>query len=157
LAESQSATKRLALLGLDLPAPPKPQARYMPARRVEDFIFVSGQLPFVDGALAATGTVGSDVTLDEGVTLARQAALNAMAVAADLVGGLDDLVAVRLTVWVASAPGFDRQHVVADGASALLLDVLGDAGQHARVAVAAPILPLSSPVEVEAMFTVQRG
>lgn len=91
--------------------------------------------------------------MEEAARLARQAAPNSLAAAAEATGGLDHLVAVRRTVWVASAPESDCQHLVADGASGLLLDVLGDAGHHARAALAAPVVPLSSPVEVKGIYT----
>lgn len=155
MSGASSVASRMARLGLTLPEPPVPQASYDPGRRVGGLIFVSGQLPFVEGVLPVVGTVGRDVTLGEATELARQAMLNSLAVAAQQSGGLERLQAIRLTVWVASAPTFNQQHLVADGASSLLIDVLGDSGRHARAAVAAPVLPLSSPVEVEAIFAIE--
>lgn len=150
------AAQRLADLGLTLPTPPAPAAAYQPYALAGDLVLTAGQLPLVDGNLPRTGRCGDDVTTDEAAELARLAALNVLAVAREAAGGsdedLDRVRVVKLTVFVASTPTFTEQHLVANGASTLLADVLGDAGVHARSAVGVPSLPLGSPVEVEAVL-----
>ena len=151
-------SERLAELGLELPAPPAPVAAYVRAVRTGSLLFTSGQLPIVDGELQATGLVaeGSDqVSPEYARELAATAALNALAVVAAEVGGLENVVrVVKLVGYVASAPGFVGQPAVVDGASQLLVDVLGDAGRHARSAVGVAQLPLGSPVEIELVVEV---
>ena len=145
-----SAAERLAALGLALPPVAAPVAAYVPAVRSGSYVYTSGQLPFVDGKLPATGKVGDGVTQDEAAGLARTAALNALAAVASVADGLDSITrVVKVTCFVASAPEFTGQPQVANGASELLLAVLGDAGRHARSAVGVAVLPLDSPVEVE--------
>lgn len=147
-----SAADRLAELGIELPEPPAPAAAYQAWREAAGLIFTAGQLPMVEGELAATGKVGADLTTQEGAELARAAAVNILAVARAAVGDLDRVRVAKLTVFVASTPDFTEQHLVANGASEFLGDVLGDAGVHARSAVAVPVLPLDSPVEIEAVI-----
>ena len=145
-----TAAARLAELGLTLPPVTTPVAAYVPAVRTGNHIYTSGQLPFVDGKLQGTGKVGADVTPDEAAALARTAALNALAAAANVAGGLDAITRiVKVTCFVASDPSFTGQAQVANGASELLIEVLGDAGRHARSAVGMAVLPLDTPVEVE--------
>lgn len=132
-----------------LPAPPPPGADYVRARRHGQTLFLAGQLPFVDGTLPRTGRVGDGLDVADGRELARLAALNALAVADAELGSLDDVSAVSMTVFVSSTPDFTRQHLVADGASGALREVLGERGAHVRTAVATPVLPLDSPVEVQ--------
>jgi len=151
---------RLATLGLELPPVPAPAAAYVPAVRHGDLIIVSGQLPLADGALLATGLVGdapAEHDVDAAAALARRCALNVLAAAASVAGGLDAIASVlRVGVFVASGDGFTRQHLVANGASQLFGEVLGPDAVHARAAVGVPRLPLDAPVEVEAMLTVVR-
>ena len=151
---------RLAMLGLELPPVPAPAAAYVPAVRHGDLIIVSGQLPLADGALLATGLVGDAPgkhDVDAAAALARRCALNVLAAAASVAGGLDAIASVlRVGVFVASGDGFTRQHLVANGASQLFGEVLGPDAVHARAAVGVPRLPLDAPVEVEAMLTVVR-
>ena len=151
------ANDRLAELGLRLPSPPAPAAAYQPWAQAPDgaggLVFTAGQLPVVDGALPRTGKLGAELATADGAELARTAALNVLAVAAAALGDLDRVRVVKVTVFVASAPDFTEQHLVANGASQLFADVLGDAGVHARSAVGVPVLPLDSPVEVEAILT----
>lgn len=142
--------ERLAALGLRLPEVAPPVASYVPAVRTGDYVYTSGQLPLAGGRLQATGKVGDTVTLEEAAACARTAALNALAAAAAYAGGLDAVRrVVKVVVYVASAPDFTGQAQVANGASDLLMDVLGDAGKHARSAVGMAVLPLDTPVEVE--------
>lgn len=150
-----SALERLAELGEELPPVPEPAAAYVPVATSGNLVLTAGQLPIVDGSLAMTGRVGEDVELDEAQDLARRAALNVLAVGASVADGdLDRLRVVKLTVFVASAPGFTEQHLVANGASNLVGEVLGDHGVHARSAVGVASLPLGAPVEVEAILEV---
>lgn len=149
-----TATARLAELGLALPAVATPVGAYVPALRQGSLVITSGQLPLVDGALPRTGKLGADVTADQGRELARTAALNALAAAASVAGGLDAITGVsRVCVFVASDPGFTAQAVVANGASELLGAVFGEAGRHVRSAVGVAVLPLDAPVEVELTVT----
>ncbi|MGM1059659.1 RidA family protein [Saccharothrix sp. Mg75] len=144
-----SWTARLAELGVALPPVAAPVAAYVPAVRSGRHVFTSGQLPFVDGALAATGKVGGDVSPEEAKAHARTCALNALA-AVDALVGLDSVVrVVKLVGFVASAEGFTGQPAVVNGASELIGEVFGDAGRHARSAVGVAELPLGAPVEVE--------
>jgi enamine deaminase RidA (YjgF/YER057c/UK114 family) len=143
-------SQRLAALGLTLPPVAPPVASYLPAVRSGSHVYTSGQLPLVDGKLLGTGKVGEGVAPGEAAQLARTAALNALAAVASVAGGLDAVTrVVKVTCFVASAPGFTGQAQVANGASELLIEVLGDAGRHARSAVGMAVLPLDSPVEVE--------
>lgn len=145
-----SPTARLRDLGLELPPVPSPAGSYVPATQAGPLVFTAGQLPLRDGELYATGKVGEAVTPEEAREAARLCALNALAAAADRAGGLDNLRdIVKVTGFVASAPGFNGQPWVLNGASELLGEVFGDAGLHARSAVGVSELPLDSPVEVE--------
>ncbi|MSR19204.1 MAG: RidA family protein [Phycisphaerales bacterium] len=146
----ETPTSRLAAMNLVLPSPPKPVASYVPGVRTGNLIFVSGQLPMKDGTLMATGVVPSAVSLETAQACARQCALNGLAVAASLCGGLDGIGRViRLGVFVASDTSFTEQPKVANGASDLLQQVFGESGRHARAAVGVNTLPLGSCVEVE--------
>lgn len=153
-----SVSERLEALGVEVPGVVPPVAAYIPAKRHGDLVYTSGQLPMVQGALPATGKVGEAdglVSPADAKTYARQSALNALAAAASLVGGVDNLTGVlKITGFVASVPEFTGQPGVINGASEFLGEVFGDAGAHARSAVGVPVLPLDSPVEVEVVFTV---
>ena len=141
---------RLRELGLELPVVPEPAGVYVPATRAGALIFTAGQLPLREGELHATGKVGEDVTLEEAKEAARLCALNAIAAAAAVAGSLGRIGrVVKVTGYVASAPGFNRQPEVINGASELVGQLFGDAGLHARAAVGAAELPLDAPVEVE--------
>lgn len=147
--------QKLSELGIELPEPPAPAAAYQPWRASGNMIYTAGQLPVVDGTLVAVGKVGGEVTLEQAQDLARTAAINVLAVARQACGSLDRARIVKLTVFVASTPDFTQQHLVANGASNLLGEVLGDDGIHARSAVGVPVLPLDAPVEVEAIIEVR--
>ncbi|MEV4704685.1 RidA family protein [Couchioplanes caeruleus] len=143
------AYAKLAELGLTLPTVVPPLASYVPAVQSGNYVYVSGQLPMVDGKLPYTGKVGADVTPEQGTELARYCALNALA-AIDALVGLGRIVKiVKVTGFVASAEGFTGQPAVVNGASNLFGDVLGELGRHARSAVGVSELPLGAPVEVE--------
>ncbi|AKK10186.1 RidA family protein [Corynebacterium uterequi] len=149
-----AATETLAELGISLPPVAAPVAAYTPALRVGNQVWTSGQLPFVDGQLPATGKVGADISAAKAEEFARIAALNALA-AIDAVAGLDAVTRVlKVVVFVASAEDFVDQPLVANGASNLMTDVFGEAGTHARSAVGVAVLPKDSPVEVEVIVEV---
>jgi enamine deaminase RidA (YjgF/YER057c/UK114 family) len=148
--------ERLAELGLTVPAVTAPLAAYVPAVRNGDLVWTSGQLPMVDGSLAATGKVGAEIDPDAAADLARICALNAIAAVKSLLGDLDAVErVVKVVGFVASAPGFTGQPGVINGASSLLGDAFGDAGRHARSAVGVAVLPLDAPVEVELVVAVR--
>ena len=141
---------RLAELGLSLPVLAKPVAAYVPAVITGNLVYTSGQLPFVDGALPATGKLGSAVTDATGKELAQICALNALAAVQSVIGSLDRITRiVKVVGFVASEPSFTGQPGVINGASEILGEIFGDAGVHARSAVGVAVLPLDSPVEVE--------
>jgi enamine deaminase RidA (YjgF/YER057c/UK114 family) len=145
-------SERLAELGLTLPPVAPPQAAYVPAVRTGNYVYVSGQLPFVDGKLQTVGKVGDGVSAEEAAALARLCALNGLAAAASVAGagGLDAITRiVKVTGFVASVPSFTGQPGVINGASEFFIEVFGEAGRHARSAVGLAVLPLDSPVEVE--------
>ncbi len=141
---------RLAELGISIPPVTKPVAAYVPAVASGNLVMTAGQLPFVDGALPATGKVGADVAADDAAGYARTAVLNALAAVQGVIGSLDRVTRiVKVVVFVASAPDFTGQPAVANGASTVLGEIFGDRGQHARSAVGVAVLPLDAPVEVE--------
>ena len=143
----------MAELGLTIPTVAKPVAAYIPAVTTGNLVYTSGQLPFVDGALPATGKVGADVDADAANALARHCVLNGLAAARTAIGSLDRITrVVKVVGFVASDPSFTGQPGVINGASDLLKEIFGDAGQHARSAVGVAVLPLDSPVEVEFVF-----
>ncbi|AHH93671.1 RidA family protein [Kutzneria viridogrisea] len=149
-----SWSAKLAELGIELPAVAAPVAAYVPAVRTGSLVYTSGQLPFVSGALAATGKVGGEIGADEAKQHARTCALNALAAVHALVG-IDSVVrVVKVVGFVASAEGFTGQPAVVNGASELFGEVFGDAGVHARSAVGVAELPLGAPVEVELIVEV---
>lgn len=140
---------RLAELGIALPPVAAPVASYVPAVQSGPWVFTSGQLPLVDGALEATGTVGGQIGAERAQELARICALNGLA-AVDALVGIDAVTrVVKVVGYVASAAGFTGQPAVINGASEVLGDIFGDAGQHARSAVGVAELPLGAPVEIE--------
>ena len=149
-------TERLAALGLTLPPVTAPVAAYVPAVQTGSYIYVSGQVPVADGKVAATGKVGAEVSTEDAAGLARICALNALAAAANVAGGLDNIGRiVKVGGFVASAPGFNGQPQVINGASELLIEVLGEDGRHARSAVGVAELSLNVPVEVELIAEVR--
>jgi enamine deaminase RidA (YjgF/YER057c/UK114 family) len=140
---------KLAEKGLTLPIATKPLAAYVPAVRTGNIVFTAGQLPMVDGAIATTGKVGDEVTVEEAYELAKICAINALA-AVELVAPVDSIVkVVRIVCYVNGAPGFVSQPAVANGASELFMHIWGEAGVAARSALGVAELPLNSPVEVE--------
>jgi enamine deaminase RidA (YjgF/YER057c/UK114 family) len=141
---------RLRELDLELPAVPDPVAAYVPATRTGNLIFTAGQLPLEDGELGQTGKVGDAVSVEDAYAAARLCALNAQAAAAAEAGGLNRISRiVKVTGFVASAPNFNQQPQVINGASELMGEVFEEAGLHAHSAVGVAELPLDAPVEIE--------
>jgi enamine deaminase RidA (YjgF/YER057c/UK114 family) len=150
--------QRLRDLGIELPPPPKPVASYVPVVVSGGFAFVSGMVPMEAGTPMVTGRLGDELTTEEGARWARRSALQALAALRAELGSLDRVERIaKVTVWVASTDDFTEQPKVANGASDLLVDVFGDDGRHARAAVAAPVLPLGVPVEVEVLASIGAG
>ena len=145
---------RLAELGIELPPVAPPVAAYVPAVQTGNHVYVSGQVPIADGVVLAVGKVGAEVTPERAKELAARCALNGLA-AVDALVGLERIVrVVKVVGFVASAEGFTGQPGVINGASEFLVDVLGEAGKHARSAVGVAELPLGVPVEVEMIVEV---
>ncbi len=137
-------------MGVVLPEPSTPLATYVPAVQAGDLLFLSGILPLRDGKLAYEGKLGSDVSIEEGYEAAKLTAILALASIRKQLGSLDQLArVVRMCGHVASAPGFTQQPQVVNGASDFLVEVFGEAGRHARLALGAAELPLNAPIELE--------
>lgn len=147
--------KKLQSLGLTLPPPPKPVATYVPCVRSGNLLFLSGMIPMVEGKMAKVGKLGKELAVEEGQEMARITLLNALAVIKAECGSLDRIERiVRIGVHVASAEGFTQQPAVANGASDLLVQIFGEPGRHARLALGAAELPLNAPVELEMIVQV---
>jgi enamine deaminase RidA (YjgF/YER057c/UK114 family) len=151
---TDNASARLAELGHVLPAPAAPVAAYVPTVEVGGFLYVSGQVSFVDGALVK-GRLGDDVSLEQGVVAAQGCGLMLLAQAKAALGSLDRIArVVKLGAFISSNPDFTDQPKVANGASELMVAVFGEAGKHSRSAVGVPVLPLGCAVEIDAVFAV---
>ena len=147
---------RLAELKITLPPAPKPVATYVPAVRAGDLLFLSGTGPFKDGVIVYAGKLGKDLTVEQGYEAARLTLLNALAMVRQELGTLDRVTrVVRLTGHVASAEGFTQQPAVLNGASDLLIQIFGEAGRHARLALGAAELPLNMCIELELILQVK--
>jgi len=137
-------------MGIVLPEPPTPLATYVPAVRAGDLLFLSGILPLRDGKLAYEGKLGAAVSIEEGYEAAKLTAISALASIKKQLGSLDQMArVVRMCGHVASAPGFTQQPQVVNGASDFLVEVFGDVGRHARLALGAAELPFNAPIELE--------
>jgi len=146
---------RLTELGITLPPAPKPVATYIPAARAGDLLFLSGTGPFKDGNIVYAGKLGKDLTVEQGYEAARLTLLNALAMVRQELGTLDRVTrVVRVTGHVASAEGFTKQPAVLNGASDLLVQIFGEAGRHARLALGAAELPLNMAIELELILQV---
>jgi enamine deaminase RidA (YjgF/YER057c/UK114 family) len=146
---------RLAELGIILPEPAAPVASYVPAVVVGGFLYISGQVSFVDGALM-TGKIGDTRNEDDGIAAARGCGLMLIAQMKKALGSLDRVERiVKLGAFVACEPDYSGQPKVANGASDLMEAVFGDAGKHARSAVGVPVLPLDATVEIDAIVKVR--
>ncbi|MEW9835786.1 RidA family protein [Mesorhizobium marinum] len=149
----ETIEKRLSTLGVTLPAAAAPAANYVPFMMTGNLLFTAGQLPLKDGKLEASGLLGRDLDTAAGAEAARLCAINVLAQAKAALGDLERIARiVKITVFVASAPGFTEQHLVANGASNFLADAFGESGKHARSAVGTASLPLNAAVEVEAVI-----
>jgi len=148
--------ERLQELGVSLPAPATPVAAYVPCVRTGDLVYVSGQVPMVDGKPSHLGHLGDDVDLEAGRAAARTCAVNVLAALKVELGELSRVRrVVKVTGFVASTADFTDHPKVVNAASELFGDVFGDAGRHARAAVGVAALPLGVPVEVEAIVEVE--
>ena len=154
---SDTPESRLASLGITLPKAAAPLANYVPSVRSGNLLFISGQLPMENGKIAVLGKLGANVSVEEGQRAARLCALNVLAqAAAALEGDLTRITrCVRLGAFIASTPDFIQQAPVINGASDVIVAVLGDAGRHARFAVGVPVLPFDAAVEIDATFEVR--
>lgn len=147
---------RIAELGYVLPDPPQPVGAYLPAQQIGELLFLSGTTCYVDGGLLYTGRVGKELTVEEGFAAARQTVLNLLSVIKATLGDLDRVVkVVKLNGYVNSAPDFDRQPAVINGASELLQEVFGECGRHARTSIGVSDLPGHIPVEIELLVQVR--
>ena len=145
--------EKLDQLGINLPPPPKPAGAYVPAKRVGNLVYVSGQVPLKDGKPIALGQVPSRCSIEDAKAAARQCVINALAAVSALPGGVDQIVGVaRVGAFISSDLGFTQQPAVANGASELLIEIFGDSGRHARAAIGTNVLPLDTAVEVEFIF-----
>ncbi len=154
MTDSEIETK-LAELGLVLPAPAAPVAAYVPVVIAGGLAHVSGQLPFIDGALV-TGRLGEDVDAERGAAAAQACGLMILAQLKAALGSLSRVERiVKLGAFVNSTAGFTDQPKIANGASELMAAVFGDAGRHARSAVGVPVLPLGAAVEIDAIVAVK--
>ena len=152
---SDTIESRLANAGITLPTPAAPVANYLPFMKSDDFLFTSGQLPLDGGKLAVTGLLGRDVDVATGQKAARFCAINILAQAKAAIGDLSKIKrVVKITIFVASDANFTEQHLVANGASDFLVEILGDKGKHARSAVGVASLPLNASVEIEAIIEI---
>jgi enamine deaminase RidA (YjgF/YER057c/UK114 family) len=150
-----SASEQLKKLGLTLPAAPKPVASYIPYVRTGNLLFVSGQIPLREGKPAFVGKVGKELTVQQAQEAARICVLNGLAIAQDAIGSLDKIRRlVRVVGHVAVSPGFTDVHIVTNGASDLLVQVLGEKGRHSRLALGAAELPMNVPFELDLIFEV---
>ncbi len=151
----QTPNERLKSLHITLPDAPAPVASYVPARQSGNQVFISGQIPFTDGSLIATGSVPSQVSTETAIECARQCTLNALACLQAQIGDLSKVTGViKVGVFVASDAGFGDQPKIANGCSDLLFEIFGEIGQHARAAVGVSALPLNVPVEIEFIFEI---
>lgn len=150
-----SAEKRIKELNIQLPPSSPPGAMYIPVKKTGNLLYVSGQVPFVNGTHAYTGKVGAEVSLEEAEECARICIINMMAAVKDYLGDLDKVKnIVKVQAFVNSRTGFQEQHIVVNAASKLLYDVFGECGRHARTAVGTNQLPMDAPVEIEAIIEI---
>ena len=146
---------RLASLGYTLPAAPAPVANYVPYTVVGNLLFISGQVSKAADGTLATGALGRDLDVAAGQAAARHSALNVLAQAKAALGSLERVAQIaRLTGFVNSTPDFTDHPAVINGASDLVVEVLGDAGRHTRAAVGVSSLPLNSAVEIDAIIRI---
>jgi enamine deaminase RidA (YjgF/YER057c/UK114 family) len=156
IGHDMSVDRTLTQLGIVLPSPPAPVGTYVPAVRSGNLLFLSGVIPIRNNKLVMAGKLGKELTTEQGYEAARIALINALAIVHRELGGLDAVTRIiRLVGYVASSGGFTQQPAVINGASDLLVEVFGEAGRHARIAVGAAELPLNAPVELELILQVK--
>jgi enamine deaminase RidA (YjgF/YER057c/UK114 family) len=149
----KSLSTRLKELSIEIPPVAGPFGAYVPAKRVGDLLYVSGQLPMKDGQLMAIGQVPSRTSVEAASFAAKQCVINALGAVAAIMGSVDCLAGVaKVGVFVSSDPSFTQQPLVANGASEFLVELFGDPGRHARAAIGAAVLPRDAAVEVEFIF-----
>ncbi|MGQ4913564.1 MAG: RidA family protein [Candidatus Asgardarchaeia archaeon] len=149
--------KRLEELGIELPEAPRPIAAYIPALLSTKYLFVSGQIPIKDGKLMYKGKLGKDLTVEEGYEAAKICAINILSAAKSVIGDLNNIIkVVRIAGYVNSTDSFEEHSKVVNGASDLLVEVFKDSGKHVRIAVGVNSLPLGAPVEIEAVFEIEK-
>lgn len=147
--------QNLKTLGIELPVPPSPVAAYVPCKQVGSLVYVSGQLPVIEGKLLMAGKVGTDVTMEQGNQAARTCGLNIIAQLQRFLGDLDRVRSVVQVIgYVACDSSFAGHPQVVNGVSELMLAVFGEAGRHTRYALGASSLPLNAPVEVGAIVEI---
>jgi enamine deaminase RidA (YjgF/YER057c/UK114 family) len=152
---SDQIESRLAALGLSLPSAPAPAANYVPFCLAHNFLYIAGQLPRGPSGIVYTGQLGADISVEDGQKAAQICCLNILAQVKAALGGFDRVgQCVRLTGYVASAPGFYDHPQVMNGASDLMVAVFGEKGRHTRVAIGAATLPGNAAVEVDAVFAI---
>jgi len=146
---------RLATLGIALPDAPNPVANYVPTTAAGNLLFISGQVSKAADGSIVKGHLGGNMGVEEGRQAARLCALNILAQARAALGSLDRVgQVVRLNAFVAATPGFTEHPQVVNGASDLMVEVLGDKGRHTRVAVGVASLPLGCAVEIDAVIRI---
>jgi len=149
--------KRLEELGIELPETPRPIAAYIPALLSTKYLFVSGQIPIRDGKLMYKGKLGKDLTVEEGYEAAKICAINILSAAKSVIGDLNNIIkVVRIAGYVNSTDSFEEHSKVVNGASDLLVEVFKESGKHVRIAVGVNSLPLGAPVEIEAVFEIEK-
>jgi enamine deaminase RidA (YjgF/YER057c/UK114 family) len=152
---TQTIEARLSELGIELPPPAAPAANYIPYTLDGRYLYVSGQLPFGPKGLAHAGKLGADITIEKGQQAAGLCALNILSQANAALGSLDRIErCLKLGGFVNAAPDFTEHPAVINGASDMMVSILGDAGRHARFAVGCASLPMNAAVEVDAIFAV---
>ena len=147
--------EKLKQLGLQIPEAPKPLASYVPALKVGDLVYTAGQIPMQNGTLKYKGKVGETVSVEDAVEAAKICAINCISAVKSVINDLENIDRiVKVTVFVASAEGFNEQPKVANGASDLLAEIFGENGKHVRSAVGVSELPIDAPVEIEMVVKV---
>ncbi|MCR8656786.1 RidA family protein [Paenibacillus endoradicis] len=145
--------ERIVKLGIKIPPNSPPGALYVPVKQVGQVLYVSGQVPMINGVPVYTGKVGTERSIAYAQDAARLCITNMVAALKYYTGNLDDIKGcIKLMAFVSSEVGFDQQHIVVNAASQLLMDIFGEEGKHARSAVGTNQLPMNVTVEIEGIF-----
>lgn len=149
--------EKLQQMGIRIPQISAPAANYLPFVKSGNLVFISGQLPILEGKIAFQGIVGQEISLDQAIAASKICAINLIAVLKNACGGdLEKVVkCVKLGIFVNAVPGFSDQPKIGNGASDLMVEVFGEKGKHARAAVGAGSLPFNVPVEIDAVFEIK--